>query len=118
MLPRRMPLHVIRSVRMRARNGSPRKLGANGFRKGIKSSLAIACRRRGALVKLCRPAPRVDKNAPIIITHGFGHASSATTSLLFILTPNLSRSKVPSIAVPNKTNNDPSKIYLIERLKD
>lgn len=68
-------------VKSRALTGSPRFDDlANGAKKGIISSLAIACSNRGAPVKLCNPAPRVDKNEPINITHWLGHAILATTN--------------------------------------
>jgi len=54
---------------------------AKGARKGIISSLAIACSRRGAPVKLCRPAPKVDRKEPIKMTHWLGQAMLATTNL-------------------------------------
>ena len=73
MLPRSMPVQQMTNVSMRARNGSPRLLlAANGRRNGMRSSLATACSKRGALVKLCRPAPEVDKNAPTKIIQRFG----------------------------------------------
>lgn len=40
-------------------------------------------------VKLCNPAPRVDKKEPIRITHSLGQARLATTRPPFILSPNL-----------------------------
>lgn len=39
----------------------------------------MACNRRGAPVRLWRPAPHVEKNEPITITHGEGQASVPTT---------------------------------------
>lgn len=44
-------------------------------------------------VRLWRPAPRVDKNEPIKITHSFGHASLATTKPPLMLSPNLQYEK-------------------------
>lgn len=50
--------------------GSPRlEETANGARNGIISSLAIAWSKRGAPVRDCNPAPSVDRNDPIKITH-------------------------------------------------
>lgn len=49
----------------------------------------LTCKRRGAPVKLCNPAPSVDKNDPIKITHWFGHAILATTNFPPIDEPNL-----------------------------
>ena len=50
----------------------------------------LACRKYENLpVRLCNPAPRVDRNEPIRITHSFGHASLATTNPPCILSPNL-----------------------------
>lgn len=46
-------------------------------------------------VKLCMPAPTVDRNEPIRITHLVGgQAISATTMTLSILRPNLQKSRV------------------------
>lgn len=45
-------------------------------------SLAMACRRRGAPVSDCSPAPTVEKNEPITMTHGEGHESVPTTRVL------------------------------------
>jgi hypothetical protein len=42
------PISAIRTVKSRARNGSPAQFGANILRNGITSSLAIACSKRGA----------------------------------------------------------------------
>lgn len=78
------------NVKRSARVGSPRfDETANGLKNGTTSSLAIACNNRGAPVKLCKPAPSVDKNEPIKITHSFGHAILATTNLPPIEAPNL-----------------------------
>lgn len=75
---------------MSARVGSPRfEETANGLKNGITSSLAMACNKRGAPVKLCRPAPSVDRNEPTKITHSFGHAIFATTNFPPIDAPNL-----------------------------
>lgn len=79
------------TVKIKARVGSPRlDETANGLRNGITSSFAMACKRRGAPVKLCNPAPNVDKNEPIKITHSFGQAIFATTNFSPIESPNLS----------------------------
>lgn len=89
-LPSKMPPWQMKSVRMRARVGSPRlEETANGLRNGMTSSLAMACSSRGAPVKLCSPAPNVDKNEPTRITHSFGQAMLATTNLPPMDAPNL-----------------------------
>lgn len=54
-------------------------------RKGMMLSLAMACNRRGAPVRLCRPAPQVEKKEPMTMTQGEGQASVPTTR--FLLTP-------------------------------
>lgn len=69
---------------------------AKGARKGMISSFAMAWSRRGAPVRDCRPAPRVERNDPIRITHWFGHAMFATTSFPPMDCPNL-RSKSEKI---------------------
>lgn len=93
-LPSKIPHWQIRIVKIRARVGSPRfDETANGARNGITSSLAIACNNRGAPVKLCSPAPNVDRNDPINITHSFGHAIFATTNFPPIDAPNLRKGK-------------------------
>lgn len=56
---------------------------------GTIPSLAMACNRRGAPVRLWRPAPHVEKNEPITITHGEGHASVPTTRFPLTASPNL-----------------------------
>lgn len=48
-------------------------------------SLAMACNRRGAPVRLCRPAPQVEKKEPMTMTQGEGQANVPTTR--FLLTP-------------------------------
>lgn len=50
---------------------------------------AITCNNRGAPVKLCNPAPSVDKKDPIKMTHSLGQAMLATTNLPPMLCPNL-----------------------------
>lgn len=88
--PKRIPPWQIMTVKSRARVGSPRfEDTANGARNGMTSSLAMACSRRGAPVRLCSPAPSVDRNEPIRITHSLGHAMLATTSLPPMEAPNL-----------------------------
>lgn len=52
-------------------------------------SRAIACSRRGAPVKLCKPAPQQEKNEPITITHGEGHDNVPITRFPFTESPNL-----------------------------
>lgn len=80
---------------MSARVGSPRfDETAKGLRNGMTSSLAMACSKRGAPVKLCKPAPKVDRKEPIRMTHSLGHAILATTSLPPIDAPNLLNGKV------------------------
>ena len=54
-------------------------------RKGMMLSLAMACNRRGAPVRLCRPAPQVEKKDPMTMTQGEGQANVPTTR--FLLTP-------------------------------
>lgn len=54
-------------------------------RKGMMLSLAMACNRRGAPVRLCRPAPQVEKKEPMTMTQGEGQANVPTTR--FLLTP-------------------------------
>lgn len=89
-LPNRIPPWQMIRVSTSARVGSPRfEDTANGLKNGMTSSLAMACNRRGAPVKLCNPAPRVDRNEPTNITHSFGHAIFATTNFPPIEAPNL-----------------------------
>lgn len=52
-------------------------------------SLAIACRSRGAPVRDCKPAPTVEKNEPMTITHGDGQERVPTTRVLLTASPNL-----------------------------
>lgn len=50
-------------------------------RKGMMPSRAMACSRRGAPVRLCRPAPQVEKKEPMMMTQGDGQANIPMTSL-------------------------------------
>lgn len=59
------------------------------LRNGIILSLAIACRSRGAPVRDCKPAPTVEKNEPMTITHGDGQESVPTTRFFLTASPNL-----------------------------
>lgn len=89
-IPNRIPPWQIKTVKIRARVGSPRlEDTANGLRNGMTSSFAMACSKRGAPVKLCSPAPSVDKNEPTRMTHSLGHAILATTNFPPIDAPNL-----------------------------
>lgn len=54
-------------------------------------SLAMACNSRGAPVRLWRPAPQVEKNEPITITHGEGQANVPTTRIPLTASPNLTK---------------------------
>jgi len=54
-------------------------------------SFAIACSSRGAPVRLCKPAPQVEKKDPITMTHGEGHERVPTTKFLFTASPYLRR---------------------------
>lgn len=58
-------------------------------RAGTMPSLAMAWRRRGAPVKLCSPAPQVEKKEPITITHGDGQANVPITKFPWTPSPNL-----------------------------
>lgn len=60
-------------------------------RKGTMPSRAIACNRRGAPVKLCKPAPQQEKNEPITITQGEGHDRVPITRFPFTESPYLQR---------------------------
>lgn len=44
-------------------------------------------------MRLCRPAPQQEKNDPITITQGDGHARTPITGVLFIDSPNLKHPK-------------------------
>lgn len=66
----------------------------------------MACNKRGAPVSDCKPAPKVDRNDPIRITHSFGQAILATTNLPPIETPNLSRNSKLSTVAPKNTTAD------------
>ena len=58
-----------------ARCGSTLSGALKYFSMGSISSFAIAARRRGAPVKLCYAAPRIERIMPICTTAGIGHAS-------------------------------------------
>lgn len=52
-------------------------------------SRAMACSRRGAPVRLCRPAPQVEKKDPMTMTQGDGQASMPMTRFPCRASPNL-----------------------------
>lgn len=54
-------------------------------------SLAMACSSRGAPVRLCSPAPHVEKNDPMTMTQGEGHESVPTTRFPLTASPNLGK---------------------------
>jgi len=60
-------------------------------------------------VNVCKPAPTVEQNAPIIITHLLGQAKTATTNCLLILSPNLSRNNEPCVHEAKNITFDKSK---------
>lgn len=62
-------------------------------RKGMMLSLAMACSKRGAPVRLWRPAPHVEKKEPTTMTQGEGQARVPTTRLPFTASPNLERDR-------------------------
>lgn len=69
-------------------------------------SAEIACKRRGAPVSDCMPAPIVEAQQPIRISSGWGTASSAMTSLPIADWPNLSRMNISATEEPNRTAPD------------
>ena len=86
----RIPNSEIQAVNNRAQVGSPiLDPLANTPRNGMRLSLAIACRRRGAPVRLCSPAPTVDRKEPMRTTHSDGQHISAASSLPPMLSPYL-----------------------------
>lgn len=60
-------------------------------RAGTMPSLAMACIRRGAPVRLWSPAPQVEKKEPITITHGDGQANVPMTKFPCTPSPNLKK---------------------------
>lgn len=60
-------------------------------RKGTMPSREMAWSRRGAPVRLCSPAPQVEKKDPMTMTQGDGQARVPTTRLPFTASPNLGR---------------------------
>lgn len=86
-----MPIKDMNPVSSKAVVGSPvADPLAKTDKKGMSPSLAIAWRRRGAPVKLCKPAPTVERNEPIKTTHSVGKATSAANKPPPMLSPNLS----------------------------
>lgn len=59
-------------------------------------SLAMACSSRGAPVRLCSPAPQVEKKEPMTMTQGEGQESVPTTRFLCTASPNLPPGEGPS----------------------
>ncbi len=85
-----IPISEIHPVSNNAQVGSPvLEPLANIPKNGMMLSLAMACRRRGAPVRDCRPAPTVDRNEPIRTTHSVGHAIRAASKPPPILSPYL-----------------------------
>lgn len=73
------PTSASKAVKRRAKLGSPFKpVLLKKFKNESKLSLAMACKSLGAPVSDWRPAPIVEKRAPIRITHFDGHANNAT----------------------------------------
>lgn len=68
-------------------------------------SLAMACNSRGAPVRLWRPAPHVEKNEPITITHGEGQASVPTTRFPLTASPNLRKKRETKIIKTKEKKN-------------
>lgn len=61
------------------------------LRNGMMPSREMACRRRGAPVRLWSPAPQVEKKEPNTMTHGDGQARVPITRLPLTPSPNLWR---------------------------
>lgn len=74
--------------------------GSPTLRKGTIPSLEMACRRRGAPVRLCNPAPQVEKKEPMTMTHGDGHARVPTTRFPLTASPNLRGISITCISAP------------------
>lgn len=87
-----VPPHPPPPARKRAK--SIRAVGRTGGltrRKGMMLSLAMACNKRGAPVRLWRPAPHVEKKEPTTMTQGEGQAKVPTTRFLLTPSPYLQR---------------------------
>lgn len=56
-------------------------------------SREMAWSSRGAPVRLCSPAPQVEKKEPMTMTQGEGQARVPTTRLPFTASPNLERDR-------------------------
>lgn len=63
-------------------------------KKGTMPSRAMACRSRGAPVRLCRPAPQQEKKEPITMTQGEGHDRVPITRFPFTESPNLEQKNI------------------------
>ena len=72
-----------------SRGSHTRDGGVLTCRKGTMESRAMACSRRGAPVRLCRPAPQVEKKEPMTMTQGDGQASIPMTRFPCRASPNL-----------------------------
>ena len=96
------PISDRNTVSKRAKLGSPfRPERLKKLRKERRLSLAMACISRGAPVRDCSAAPRVENRAPIKMTQRVGHAKRATVSPA--ASPNWSTSKNRR-TVPPKNN--------------
>ena len=98
----RTPTSESSTVSIRAKLGSPFKpVRLKKLRKKRRLSLAMAWRRRGAPVRDCSPAPRVEKREPRRMIHLVGHASSDTVRPA--TSPNWSSSKKRRMVPPKKS---------------
>lgn len=81
-------------INLKLNKNKRKRLESLACKNGMIPSRAIACKSRGAPVRLCRPAPQQEKNEPITITQGEGHARTPITGVLFIDSPNLKHPKI------------------------
>lgn len=98
------PISARRVVKMRAKVGSPLSpVRLKMLRIHMRLSLAMANISLGAPVRAWRPAPVVERRAPIRIIHLVGQASRETVRPA--ATPNWSRRRKPRVVAPmNKTH--------------
>ena len=77
------PSSASNAVRMRAKLGSPfNPVRLKNLKNPMRSSLEMACMSLGAPVSDWRPAPMVERSAPIRMTQGEGQARRETVSPL------------------------------------
>ena len=109
----RMPISASSAVRSKAKLGSPFKpVLLKKFRKLMRLSLAIACIRRGAPVKVWSAAPKVEEREPMRMIQREGQASRDTVRPA--ASPNWSSRRKRRIVEPKNSTQVRSELHVKE----